>query len=152
MQKNKYAKVKLCGKVNMRITTNVTFRRRFGDLGPSNQTFWLDYALEGCLRGQSPPLISPLLVGPEYLVSREIAILLLVRECLVVLSFSFSILSRSSVSVVPCLEASLLLLPLGQLLLQQLPFSDQPLLPWWLAVLDAESGVSYSCSSWASHK
>jgi hypothetical protein len=47
MQKNKYAKVKLCRKVNMRITTDVTFRQRFGDLGPLNRTFWLDYTLEG---------------------------------------------------------------------------------------------------------
>jgi hypothetical protein len=46
-EKNKYAKVKLCGKVNMRITTDATFWRRFGDLGPSNRTFWLDYTLEG---------------------------------------------------------------------------------------------------------
>jgi hypothetical protein len=73
-------------------------------------------------------MISPLLVVPEYLVSWEIAILLLVRECLVVLSLSFSTLSWSSISLVPCLETSLLLLPLGQLLLQQLPFSNQPLL------------------------
>jgi hypothetical protein len=51
MRKNKYAKVKLCRKVNMRITTNITFRRRFRDLGPSNRTFWLDYTLEGVSKG-----------------------------------------------------------------------------------------------------
>jgi hypothetical protein len=129
MWKNKYAKVKLCKEVNMRITTDVTFQRRFGDLGPSNWTFWLDHTLEGVSEGIESSLISPLLVVPEYLVSREIAILLLVQECLVVLSLSFSTLSRSSVSVVPYLETSLLLLPLGQLLLQQLPSCDQPLLP-----------------------
>jgi hypothetical protein len=44
----------------------------------------------------------------------------LVQECLVVLSLSFSILSWSLVylPMVPCPETSLLLLPLGQLLLQ----------------------------------
>jgi hypothetical protein len=51
MRKNKYAKVKLCRKVNMRINTDVTFRRRFGDLCPSNRTFWLDHALEGMSEG-----------------------------------------------------------------------------------------------------
>jgi hypothetical protein len=60
MQKNKYAKVKLCRKVNMRITTDVTFQRRFEDLGPSNQTFWLDHALEVVSEGteSSPDLSS----------------------------------------------------------------------------------------------
>jgi hypothetical protein len=47
MQKNKYAKLKLCRKVNIRITTDVTFRRRFRDLGLSNRTFWLNHTLEG---------------------------------------------------------------------------------------------------------
>jgi hypothetical protein len=51
MRKNKYAKVKLYRKVNMRITTYATFRQRFGDLGPSNRTFWLDYTLEGVSEG-----------------------------------------------------------------------------------------------------
>jgi hypothetical protein len=51
MWENKYAKVKLCRKVNVRITTDVTFRQRFGDLGPLNQTFWLNYALEGVSEG-----------------------------------------------------------------------------------------------------
>jgi hypothetical protein len=56
MQKNKYAKVKLCRKVNMRITTDVTFRRRFGDLGPLNRTFGLDHTLEGvCEETESSP-------------------------------------------------------------------------------------------------
>jgi hypothetical protein len=51
MWENKYAKVKLCRKVNMRITTDVTFRRRFRDLGLLNQTFWLNYTLEGVSKG-----------------------------------------------------------------------------------------------------
>jgi hypothetical protein len=59
MRKNKYAKVKLCRKVNMKITSDVTFRRRFGDLGPSNRTFWLDHALEGVSEGtESSPAFS----------------------------------------------------------------------------------------------
>jgi hypothetical protein len=51
MRKNKYAKVKICRKVNMRISTDVTFRRRFRDLGSSNQTFWLDHTLEEVSEG-----------------------------------------------------------------------------------------------------
>jgi hypothetical protein len=78
------------------------------------------------LRGQSPPLISPLLFVPKYMVSWEIVILLLMLECLVVLSLSFSTLSWSSVSlpVILHLETFLLQWPLEQLLLQQLPFPN----------------------------
>ena len=35
----------------MRITTDVTFQRRFGDLGLSNRTFSIDQVLDGVSEG-----------------------------------------------------------------------------------------------------
>jgi len=64
----------------MRITTDVTSRRRFGNLGPSNWTFRLNQVFE---EAESSLDFSSFVC--KYLVSWEIAIPLLVSECLVVL-------------------------------------------------------------------